>query len=331
MTTTLGRRELIATLAGTMVAWPLAGVAQVSPKRPLIAWLSGGLQTTSLTFVESFLHGMLELGYVEGRDFDMVYRFSAGIQDRLPALAEEVVRLKPFVILAAAVGQAVVARNVTSTIPIVCPALADASHLGLIASEARPGGNVTGIEPYVAGLPAKQMELAREIVPGASRVALLTDLGDPKAPPQVQELEAAARTLEVKIAAADASRPDKIDSAFQALANERADVVIVLQTSMLLSQSRQIAELALAKRLPTVYGYREHVAAGGLISYGVDLRWCYHRGAYFVDKILHGTAAGDLPVEFPTKLVLAINLKTASTLGITVPPMLLARVDEVIE
>ena len=259
----------------------------------------------------------------------MAYRFSDGLQERLPALADEVVRLKPDIILAAAVGQAVVARNSTSTIPIVCPALADAVHLGLIAGEARPGGNVTGIEPYVAGLPAKQMELAREIVPSASRVGLLTDLEDPKAPPQAQELEAAARTLEVKIATADANRPDKIEGALQTLANDRADVVIVLQTSMLLSQSRRIADLA--KRLPTVYGYREHVIAGGLISYGVDLRWCYHRGAYFVDKILHGTAPGDMPVEFPTELVLAINLKTASALGIAVPPMLLARADEVIE
>jgi putative ABC transport system substrate-binding protein len=325
------RREFTLLLGGVAVMWPLAGLAQALPKRRLIAWLSGGAPTTSLPFIESFLQGMRELGYVEGRDFDMTYRYSEGIQDRLPALAEEVVRLKPDVILAAAVGQAVPARNATSTIPIVCPALADAAHLGLIASEARPGGNVTGIEPYVAGLPAKQMELAREIVPGATRVALLTDLEDPKAPPQVQELEAAARTLEVKITAADASRPDKIAGAFQALASERADVVIVLQTSMLLSQSRQIAELALAKRLPTVYGYREHVAAGGLVSYGVDLRWCYHRGAYFVDKILHATAPGDLPVEFPTQMVLAINLKTAGALGITVPPMLLARVDEVIE
>jgi putative tryptophan/tyrosine transport system substrate-binding protein len=325
------RRELITLVGGAAVMWPLAGLAQVLPKRRLIAWLGGGMQTTSLPFVDSFLQGMLELGYVEGRDFDMVYRYSEGFQDRLPALAEQVVRLKPDVIIAAAVGQAVVARNTTSTIPIVCPALADAIHLGLVASEGRPGGNVTGIEPYVAGLAAKQMEFAREIVPGASRVALLTDLEDPKAPPQVQELEAAARTLGVKIAAADASRPDKIESAFQALANDRVDVVIVLQTSMLLSQSRQIAELALAKRLPTVYGYREHVVAGGLVSYGVDLRWCFHRGAYFVDKILHGTATGDLPVEFPTKLVLAINLKTASALGITVSPTLLSRADEVIE
>jgi putative ABC transport system substrate-binding protein len=274
---------------------------------------------------------MRDLGYVEGRDFDMVYRFSEGFHDRLPALAEEVVRLKPDVIIATAVVTAVTARNATSTIPIVCPALADAIHLGLIASEARPGGNVTGIEPYVAGLPAKQMELAREIVPGASRVGLLTDLKDPKAPPQLQELETAGRALEVTTVAADASRPNDIDGALQTLASKQVDVVIVLQTTMLIGESRQIATLALAKRLVAVYGYREHVVAGGLISYGVDLRWCYNRGAYFVDKILRGAAPGDLPVEFPNKLLLSVNLKTASALGITVPPALLARAEEVIE
>jgi putative tryptophan/tyrosine transport system substrate-binding protein len=273
---------------------------------------------------------MRDLGYVEGRDFDMVYRFSEGFHDRLPALTEEVVRLKPDVIIATAVVTAVTARNATSTIPIVCPALADAIHLGLIASESRPGGNVTGIEPYVAGLPAKQMELAREIVPGASRVGLLTDLKDPKAPPQLQELETAGRALEVTIVAADASQPNDIDGALQALASKQVDVVIVLQTTMLMGESRQIAALAL-ERLVAVYGYREHVVAGGLISYGVDLCWCYNRGAYFVDKILRGAAPGDLPVEFPNKLLLSVNLKAARALGITVPPTLVARAEEVIE
>jgi putative tryptophan/tyrosine transport system substrate-binding protein len=332
MTITLRRRECLVGLGGAAIAWPRAVRAQVSRKGPpLIAWLSGGTPEVSRLFATNFLEGMRDLGYVEGRDFDMAYRFAEGLQDRLPGLAEEVVRLKPAVILAAAANAAVAARHATSMIPIVCPALADAVHLGLIASEARPGGNVTGIEPYVAGLPAKQMEFAREIAPGASRVGLLTNLEDPKAPPQRRELEAAAKTMEVTIVEADVSTPEGIDDALQALASQLVDVVIVLQTTLLVSLGRRIAELALAKRLPTVYGYREHVVAGGLISYGVDLRWCYRRGAHFVDRILRGTPPGDLPLEFPTKMVLSVNLKTASALGVTVPPMLLSVADEVIE
>ena len=244
---------------------------------------------------------MRELGYVDGRNFNLVRRFSDGYQDRLPALAEEVVRLKPDVILAPAVISAVAARKATSGIPIVSPALADAVQLGLIASEARPGGNVTGIEPYVPGLPAKQIDFAREIVPGASKIGLLTNSKDPKAPPQLQELEAAARNVEIKVVSADANQPEDIDGAFGFLASKRVDVVIVLQTSLLLSYSRQIAATALEKRLPTVYGYREHVVAGGLISYGVDLRWCYYRGAYFVDRILRGTPQGTCGLSFRPK------------------------------
>jgi ABC-type uncharacterized transport system substrate-binding protein len=324
------RRDFI--LLGSAIAWPLVAQAQVAPKRrPLVAWLSGGTTEVAQPFVASFLDGMRELNYVEGRDFDLAYRAAEGDLDRLPALVEETVRLKPDVILAAAVSTAVPAREATAVIPIVCPALADAVHLGLIASEARPGGNVTGIEPYVAGLPAKQMDLVREIAPGAQRVGLLTNLRDPKAPPQALELEAAARVLEVTIKTADVNTIEEIDGAIQALASQHVDVVIVLQTTLLLSLGRRIAELALAKRLPTIYGYREHVMAGGLVSYGVDLRWCYRRSAHFVDKILHGTPPGDLPVEFPSKMVLSVNLKTAKPLGVKISEAFLLRADEVIE
>jgi ABC-type uncharacterized transport system substrate-binding protein len=325
------RREVIGFFAA--LAWPVAPTfGQSSHKRALIGFLSPGAQKFTMHHTApAFLQGMRDLGYVEGRDFDVLYRFSEGYQDRLPALAEELVQLNPNVILASAVVAAAAARKATSSIPIVCPALADAVHLGLVASEARPGGNVTGIEPYVAGLPAKQMELAREIIPGATTVGLLTNIKDPKAPPQVQELEATGRALEVKVLSADANQPEDLDNALQSLARARVDVVIVLQTSMLISENARIAESAFAKRLPTVYGYREHVVSGGLISYGVDLRWCFQRGAYFVDKILRGTPAGDLPVEFPTKVMLSVNLRTAKALGLAVPLALLARADEVIE
>jgi putative tryptophan/tyrosine transport system substrate-binding protein len=324
------RRGFITLLGGVAVAWPAGVLAQIS-RRPLIAWLGGGTETASSVFIGPFLQGMRELGYIESRDFDIVYRFADGYVQRLPALAEEVVRLKPSIILAPASGSAVAAKNATSTIPIVVPALADAVHLGLVASEARPGGNVTGITPYVAGLPAKQMELAREVVPGASRIGILANLDDPKAPPQFQELEAAGSALEIKVIAADANTPEDLDGAFQKLGSERVDVIIVLQTSMLVSERLKIAMLAAAKRIPAIYGYREHVEAGGLISYGVDLRACFRHAAVFVQKILKGAAPGDLPIEFPTEVDLVINMKTAKALGLSIPPSLLARADDVIE
>src|SRR5271157_4337495 len=325
------RREFITLLGRAAVAWPVAARAQPSTKRPLIAWLSLGASTATQVFIDAFLQGMRDHGYVEGRQFDITYRFADGYIERLPALADELVRLNPNVILAPASGPAVAAKNATATIPIVTPALADAVHLGLVVSDSRPGGNVTGITPYVAGLPAKQMELAREVVPGAARIGVLANLSDPKAPAQWEELEAAGRELGVNGGAADVRTPDDLDGAFQALARQRIDVMIVLQTSMLLSERSRIAALAETTRLPAIYGYREHVDDGGLISYGVDLRACFRRGGYYVYKILNGVAPRDLPVEFPTKLELVINLKTAKALGLEVSPTLIARADEVIE
>jgi putative ABC transport system substrate-binding protein len=324
------RRALIAAVGGA-AAWSLGARAQAPLKRPLVAWLSGGERLASSGFVDAFLRGMFDLGYVRGRDFDIVYRYADGYAERLPALAEELVRLKPDVILAAATGQAVAAWHATATIPIVTPALADAVHLGLVISEARPRLNVTGIAPYVPGLPAKQIELAREIVSGARRIAVLNDSNDPKAGPQWEELKAAGQALGVNVVAIEVGTPDDLASAFEALGGQRPDVVIVLQTSMLLSERRKIANLAAALRVPAIYGYREHVVDGGLVSYGVDLRDCFKRSAVYVHKILAGTRPGDLPVEFPTKLELVINLKTAKALGLDIPPSLLARADEVIE
>jgi ABC-type uncharacterized transport system substrate-binding protein len=327
------RRDFITLFGGAAASplLPLAARAQPATKRPLIAWLSLGAPVATRVFVDAFLQGMRDHGYAEGRQFDITYRFADGYIERLPALADEVVRLHPNVILAPASGPAVAAKNASATIPIVTPALADAVHLGLIASDSRPGGNVTGIKPYVAGLPAKQMELAREVVPGAARVGVLANLSDPKAPPQSEELTAAGRELGVNVIVTDAPIPDDLERAFQVLARQQVDAIIVLQTSMLLSERGRIAALAATTRLPAIYGYREHVDDGGLISYGVDLRACFRRGAYYVSRILNGVAPRDLPVEFPTKLELVINLKTAKTLGLTMPAMLLGRADDVIE
>jgi len=319
-------------MAGAAVTWPVEAWFQSSgSERPRLAWLSGSASKVAKFFAEDFLDGMRDFGYVDRRDFEFVPRYAEGFQDRLPMLAREIVALKPSVIVSAAVNAAVPARAASQIIPIVCPALADAIHLGLIASEARPGGNVTGIEPYVVGLPAKQMEIADEIAPDAKRIGLLTNLNDPKAPPQRRELADAATALGMTVAEADINNPADIEGAMETLASSRVGVVIVLQTGLLLSVGREISEFATAKRLPTVYGYREHVLDGGLISYGVDLRWCYRRAAYFVDKILHGIAPAELAVEFPTKMMLSVNLNTAKALGTTIPPELLGVADDVVE
>jgi putative tryptophan/tyrosine transport system substrate-binding protein len=312
------RRQFLTLLGGAAAVWQVAAFAQVSDRRRVIVWMSGLTRPASSPYIDSFLRGMREFGYVEGRDFDMVYHFSEGYHDRIPALVQEAVRIKPDIIVATAIDSVVVASKATSTIPIVSGALADPVHLGVIASQ-------------VAGLPAKQLEFARQILPRASKIGLLTNVEDPKAPPQMVEIERAAEELGITVVSEDADRPEDIERALRGLARRQADVVIVLQTSMLLNGSKQIAAAALATRLPTVFGYTAHVAAGGLLSYGVDLRWCFYRIAYFVNRILHGTAPGDLPVEFPTKMLLSVNLKTAMALGIEVPAELLARADEVIE
>jgi putative ABC transport system substrate-binding protein len=280
--------------------------------------------------MQSFLQGMRELGFIEGRDFDVVAQMAESTDD-LPRAAKELVQLSPDVILASASGMAVAAKMATTTIPIVVPVLGNPIAPGLIQSEARPGRNLTGIMPYVKGLPAKQLELAQEIVPGALKIGIVNNSVDVKAKGQWDEIEAIAPKLNIKIASVDVWKPDEIEPAFKKFEAEHADVVVVLQSSLLIMERARIARIAAATRLPTVYGYREHVETGGLISYGINLDACFHRSATYVYKILKGTAAADLPVEFPTRLELVINLTTAKVLGLTVPPMLIARADEVIE
>jgi putative tryptophan/tyrosine transport system substrate-binding protein len=338
MASYIGRRKFLATLLGGAVAWPRGLLAEATSKRAMIAWLWAASQSGADEYVRAgkllppFLKGMQEFGYTEGRDFEMVYRFAAGDYDRMPRLAAELAALNPNVFIAPATAQAVVVKKVVATtIPIVVPVLADPVGLGLVASEARPGGNLTGISPYVKGLPAKQLELAREIVPGATRIGLLDDPTDPKAFQQRREIEAKGQELKARIVVAEARKAGDVGPAYEVFAAERVEVVVVEQSNMLINARKQIAEAAAAKKLPSVYGYREHVEAGGLISYGVDLNWCFHRAAYYVDRILKGTKPADLPVEFPTEIELVINLKTATVLGLEVPPTLLVRADAVIE
>src|SRR5215472_1415330 len=324
------RREFIGLLAAIAIS-PQAVLAQTTKKRPLVGWLYYSRNDLADRYLGLVLDGMRELGDIEGRDFEMVYTSADGQVERLPKAAEELVQLNPDIIVASATIQAVEIKKATDTIPIVVAVLADAVALGLVASDARPGGNVTGIAPYVKGLPAKQLELAREVVPRATRIGLVDDVNDPKAHPQRREIEAAGKELEIQILPAEVASTSDIGSAYDALAAAGIEVVVVEQSNMLVSSRKQVAEAAAAKKLPTVYGYREHVEVGGLISYGINLNSCFHRAAYYVDEILKGAKPGDLPVEFPTDIELVINLKTAKTLGLKIPPTLLVRADEVIE
>jgi putative ABC transport system substrate-binding protein len=327
------RRRDFTGLLATIALSPQTVLSQAAQKRPVIAslWLPSKDAPLTVRYLSQFLTGMRELSYVEGRDFEMVYGFADFHAERLPGLAAELVQLDPDVIVVPTTLQAVALKQATDKIPIVVAAFADPVLLGFAENDARPPGNVTGITPYIKGLPAKQLELAREIVPRAMRIGLVDDVTDPKAHPQRKEIEAVGRAMEIRIIPAEVRTSADICPAYEALSASGVEVVVVEESSMLLNSRSQVAEAASAKMLPTVYGYREHVEAGGLISYGVNLDWCFHRTAYYVDKILKGAKPSELPVELPTNLQLLINLKTAKALKLDIPRTLLDRADEVIE
>jgi putative ABC transport system substrate-binding protein len=302
------RREFITLLGGAAAAWSCNGLAQSPPKRPLIGFLGASSKAAGERYYGGFPLGMRELGYLEGRDYGVEGRYADGDVSRLPLLAEELVRLKPDVILAATTPGALAAKQATATIPIVGVNLTDPIGFGLIASEARPGTNVTGILFRLEGLTGKQMEIALDLVPGASKMGILSDVANPGTMLQRREVEAAGEKLGVSMAAVDVRTVDEIGAAIQTFVRERASIVVVLASAMFVNARRRIAAFALASRLPTVFNFREHVEDGGLISYGVDLRQNNRRSAYFVDRILKGEKPGDLPVEFPTKLELVVNV-----------------------
>ncbi len=325
----IGRRQLMTLIGCGAVGWPHVGLGQTVTRRPLVGWLGGATPETGAPSVDAFLRGMRDHGYVEGRDFNLAYRFAHGDFTRYPTLARELVDINADVILAIS---AAIARQATSTIPIVSATLpADAVRQGLVSSVPRPGGNVTGLLLWVDGLPGKQIELARDAVPGASRIGMLLNPLAAQQAAQSHEMEQAAKSLNVKMVPAAVGAPSDIETAIRSLVGERIDVLVVQQDGMMFSERRRIAAIASTAKLPAVYGFREHVEEGGLISYGIDLRQSHRRAAYYVVKILTGTKPGDLPLEFPTKLELVINLKAAKAIGLSVPATLLARADEVIE
>jgi putative tryptophan/tyrosine transport system substrate-binding protein len=323
------RREFIALLSGA-ATWPVAVHAQSSRKLPRIGFFSVVARERNQQMIDAFVNSLRELGFVENQDFDFVYRSADGHLDRLPTLADEMIALQPDVILATVTPTVVVLKARSQTIPIVCPFLADPIRLGLIASDARPGGNVTGILFRVSGLAGKQLEFGLKLVPNATRIGMLVNVAGGVTIDR-QEAESAAQRLGVTVVPAEVHAPEDLDAAFGALSNAHVDGVIVLIDGMFFEERERIAKLAATSRLPAFYAFRDHVDAGGLISYGVNLAECFRRAATYVVKILKGAKPGDLPVEFPPKLELVINLEAAKALGIMVPPTLLATADEVIE
>ena len=324
------RREFI-TLLGAAAARPLAAVAQLSVKRPQIGFLGVATRVAFERNRSGFLQGLRESGYVEGRDIDLIERYADGFVERLPTFIEELVHLKADAILAQSSSAALAVRQFTTTIPIVIATMADPVRLGLIASEARPGGNVTGILVNLDGLPGKQFQLAAELVPAATKIGFLFNLSNRGFAFQRPEIEAAASALRVELVGAGVRSPDELEAAFQSLATNRVGSVMVGQDAMFNGERHRIATLATAARLPWVSGARENAEAGAVISYGVNQRENYRRAATYIDKILKGTKPGELPVELPTKVEMIINLKSARALDLIVPPALLGHADEVIE
>ena len=323
------RREFITLLGGAAVAWPVAARAQQSKKiyRVGFLWDSPAVWPHAL---DAFRQELRHLGWVEGQNIAIDYRWAEGRFERLAELAEELVRLKVDVIVAPTSIYTGVAKRATSTIPIVFASHADPIGSGHVDSLARPGGNATGFTVMMSETTAKGLELLKELVPGLSRVAVIWDPATPSHRPGLDALEFMGRALGLALQPVAVRSATEFDSAFSTIVQERADGVVILSTPLFMGGAKQLAELAMAHKLPTMFGPREHVEAGGLMNYSPDRAELYRRAATYVDKILKGAKPADLPVQQPEKFELVINLKTARALGLTVPPTLIVRA-EVIE
>ena len=327
------RRTFMAMLAGGLVAAPLAAEAQQAAKVPRIGILAGDMATAPHMY-EAFRQGLRDLGYVEGRNVAIEYRDAEGKLERFPALAAELVALRVDVIVAVNSRAALAAKQATKNLPIVFTNASDPVASGLVTSLARPGGNVTGLSNLAPELVGKDLELLTQAVPGVSRVAVLWQpgvLGGRTDKDMLKEAEVAARALGVRLQVVEARGPDDFDRAFSEMTRARAGALTVLGSTMFLFERRRLADLAARHRLPTAFPWREGVDAGGLMSYGMNFPDLYRRAATYVDKILKGAKPADLPVEQPTKFELVINLKTAKSLGLTIPPSVLGRADEIIQ
>jgi len=323
------RREFITLLGGAVATWPLAARAQQPGKLPTIGFLGSSTPSTFGPWVAAFMERLRELGWAEGRTIAIEYRWAEGHSERFAEIAAELVRLKVDVIVTTGTS-VLAAKQATAVIPIVFAVANDPVGTGVVASLARPGGNVTGLSLEAPDLAGKRVGLLREALPGLRRLAIMFNAGYSAAVLETDEIQAAARALGLDTARLEIRTAEDISPAFEAL-KSRADALYPVGDALVNTNRIRIMTLALAARLPTVCGLREYAEAGGLMSYGPKFTDLFRRAAEFVDKILRGAKPGDIPVEQPTKFELIINLTTARALGIEMPPTLLARADELIE
>ena len=329
MASYIGRRKFLATLGGAAAAWPFVAQAQ-QPAKPTIGFLVAGTPLSHGQWVAAFVQRLRELGWIEGRTIAIEYRWGEGRNERFAEIADEFARRKVDVIVTSATAAVVAAKQATSVIPIVFAAAGDPVGTGLVASLARPGGNVTGLSIQQTDVAAKRLELLREVVPGLGRLAILANVGSPSVVLDMREVEATASTLGLEVTTLEIRRGEDIAPAFEALKG-RADALYVCIDPLVGTHRIRINTLALAARLPTMHATREAVEAGGLMSYGANVPDLFRFAADYVDKILRGAKPGDIPVEQPRKFDLIINLTTARALGLTIPEAFLLRADEVIE
>jgi len=322
------RRSFIALLGSAAVAWPLVARAQQADKLAHIGFLSGGAGPNPNIY--GFQHGLRQLGYIEGQNLVLIYRWAAGEPRRFVDLARELLELNVDLLASHSTEAITAIRSLNAAIPVVMTAISDPIGNGLVTSFARPGGNTTGVTLFSNELAGKRLDMLKEVVPQLTRVAILAERDRPPTATLVSETQAAAHALRLALQIFEV-RPEEIADAFQSIGKERADALIVQQNLSFTGHLRQIADLAISHRLPTVHPTREFVEAGGLLAYGPSLFALGERAAWYVDRILKGTKPADLPVEQPTKFELILNLKTAKALGLDVPPSLLATADEVIE
>src|SRR5262249_12533479 len=325
------RRELIKGILGSVSAWPLAAIAQQSGM-PVIGLISGGSSAEVAHLVAAFRRGLIETGFVEGKNLLIEYRWTENQSDRVPALAADLVNHQVRVIAVTGASSSwMAAKAATATIPIVLQGGGDPVKLGLVASFNRPGGNVTGVINISAELTAKRLEVLRELVPTATRIAGLTNPNSPLAQQQLQDVTAAARTSHLEINVVNASTDAEIDETFVKINEQHPDALLVFTDVLFTTRREHVVALAARYRIPAIYAFREFPAVGGLISYGADLGDEWRKTGIYVGRILKGEKPAELPIQEPSKFELVINLKTAKALGLNVSRDFLLRADEVIE